>query len=160
MHGVIGAGVVDYRQIQTTVDRYRYRLNDLWDNMLRGHEIDIMTSSLLKMNHDTGKLLRCIQLPISLPRDVKVLAEDTFQIAEGKEDGSGPPPTPQTILFTEMWKRARDVRKTARSAHRGPILKPIYVTVTRTDLAASKHFEGTLHLLLKKMTVCLVGKQV
>jgi hypothetical protein len=112
------------------------------------------------MNHNTRKLFRRKNLSIPLPRDVKVLTENTFQIAKGKEDSSRSFPTPQTIFFTKMWKCARYVGITARPAHRGSIFKSIYMTVTGTGLTVSKHIESPFHLLLKNMLVGFVGNQV
>ena len=70
--------------------------------MGRGDKINIVASAVLQVEHHCGQLLTGYLLTATLMTDVKVLAEQTEQIAMGKENCTGAAVSDQRLLFAKM----------------------------------------------------------
>ena len=110
MQGVVCAGVIDERQFESLWDREEQRFQDLRDNMLRGHEIDVVAPALLELQHAASEFFGA-QARITHRRtltDVEVLAENTFEVAVSEKDGARATISSEAVLFTKVGEGTGD----------------------------------------------------
>jgi hypothetical protein len=94
---VVGARVVDDRQLEAAVEGERQRFKDLRNDVLGRDPVDVVAADHLKLEHHPGEPLGSDDLPPHLPRDVVVLAEDAAEVASREEDRSGAAPAAEAI---------------------------------------------------------------
>ena len=99
---VVAARVVDDGQPQPARCCQRHGFDDLRDHVRRRHQVDVVTAHRLQAEHHIGNARRVVRLTGHLLADVVVLAEDTAQVAVGKEDRAGPAPTAQRVFLAHM----------------------------------------------------------
>lgn len=101
-----------------------------------------MTALCLQLQHHRRKPGRRCRRALWPPTNVKVLAEDTPQVASGKEDRAGTFPTPQAVLFAKVRRVARDHCVTPGLANGESVFQPVHSTITRPDFAGPQRPEG------------------
>ena len=81
--------------MQSSLDRVRQCLEDLWDDVLGRDPVDVVAAGRLQLQHHLAEPNRINAFPANLPGDVVVLAEDAAQVAAAEEDRPGAVPSPQ-----------------------------------------------------------------
>ena len=76
--------------------------------MLGRDEVDVVAALALKIEHQSGELLRWALGADGLLADVPVLAEDAAQVAQAEEDRPRAIPAAQAVLLAEVGEGAGD----------------------------------------------------
>src|SRR5918992_1987482 len=113
VRAVVGARVVDDRQLEALAQGDRERLEDLRHDMLGRDPVDVVTAVLLELEHHAGQALAGDLLALDLPADVEVLAEDAAQVAAAEEDRARAAPAAQAVLLAEVREVGRHHRPSA-----------------------------------------------
>jgi hypothetical protein len=126
--------------------------------VLRGNEVDVVTTDLLKFQHHLGQPFGPGLRAVSNMADIEVLAELAPEVAPREEDRAAPIPAAQTVLLTEVCEITANTRIAARFAGCRLIRQPIHAAITRTYPAGPKTFKRLLRSLLQ--FTCMVQAQV
>ncbi len=106
--------------------------------MLGGHEVDVVTPALLKLQHQLSDFLGGAGAAGILLGQIPVLAEHALQIAVAEEDGARSSPPAQAVLLTVVRERRGDDGAPARVADAPFVGEAIDVTITGTRTTVTK----------------------
>src|SRR2546422_8355370 len=151
--------------MQAVVDGRCDRFDDLWRNVFRRDEVDVVATASLQRQHHAGDVLRrrSARRRSRFDRlaDVVVLAEHASQVAVREEDGARSVPAAQTILLAEVRERAADDGVAAGFAGGPAILESVHTAVARTRAAVGERRDRALDARLKltaiERQVCRTG---
>src|SRR5439155_1719965 len=101
-HRVVGAGVVDEREGEARVGGEEEGLEQLGNDVLRGHEVDVVAAPALELEHRLRQLLGTHLPALTHLAQLPVLAEHAAQVAEREEDRARAVPAAETVLLAEV----------------------------------------------------------
>ena len=110
-------------------------------NRFRSHEVDVVTTLVLQIEHHLCEFVWLGTIALSQPTDLAVLAEDATQIAGTEEDGSRSAPATQATFLAGMGKMAAHSGVTPSLAYLGCIFEAVNVTLARAQDAVGQLFE-------------------
>jgi hypothetical protein len=113
-------------------------IEDVGHDVGGSDEIDVMAADLLEADHHIRHIFILNLFSPSLMRDWPVLAEDTAEIAVGKEDRPRPIISHQRHLFTKMGMEAENHRSEWSPAEAFFTFFPIHPTPPGTELTMLK----------------------
>lgn len=117
--------------------------------MFGSDEIDVVAANLLELQHHLGKGFRVYFHPSTGLADVVILAEDTSQIAHGKENSSAAADASETVFFSEVGEVAANQGISPGFADGSLVRQPIDGTITRADPAVSQTGNGCFYPFLE-----------
>jgi len=138
---VVAAGVVDDGQPQSRLDGDRQSHDDLWDDVRRRNQVDIVCSLLLQIEHHRRQALRRHRSPGHALADVVVLTILAVQIAARKEYRAGAVVPTQDVLFAVVRAVAGDVGRRADATGAGA-LRAVDATVVAAKMAVMQRGLG------------------
>src|SRR6266850_3793484 len=121
--------------MQATLHRDHERFQDLRHHVLGRHEVDVVAAGVLQIEHDLCELAGTYLGAFAELARLKILTEDTAQIAPAEKNRARPVPAAQTIFFAEMWKRAGHPREPAAFADADFIVVAVDLAIARADAA-------------------------
>jgi hypothetical protein len=133
---VVGARVVDDRQLQATGEGERERFEDLRDDVLGRDEVDVAAADRLQLEHHLCEPRRRDELAPHRPRDVVVLAKDATEVASREEDRPRAAPAAQAVLLAEVREVGGDDGMPTDRAQTGDVGAAVDLAPARADDAA------------------------
>ena len=133
---VVGARVVDDRQLEAAREGKRQRFEDLRHDVLGRDPVDVVTADRLQLEHHLREPLGCDELALNFPRDVVVLAEDAPEVAAREEDRPRTVPAAEAVLLAEVREVGRDHRVPPDRAQTGDVGPAVDLAAARADDAA------------------------
>jgi hypothetical protein len=106
--------------------------------MSRRHQVDVVTTQVLKAQHDSAQTLVAEERAVAAMADRPVLAIGAQEIAVAEEDRAGPMAAHQRRLLSEMWVGRGHLHARGSSAHARFALQPVDSAPSRAELATSK----------------------
>jgi len=101
--------------------------------MLRSHEIDVVATFVLQIQHHFSKLIRLGGAALAQPTDLVVLAEDATQIGGTKENGPRAARAAQATFLAEVGKITAHNGVSAGLAYLGLIFETVNVAIARAE---------------------------